>query len=124
LLLLAGCGGTKYQPVTGQLVFPDGSPVTELEGGQVVFEAQGEGGTPVSASGALDSKGRFTLGTESVSDGATAGMNKVAITPPAATGDVPPPAVIHPKYERFETSGLQYEVKPGKNDFKIKVEKP
>jgi hypothetical protein len=121
-LVLAGCGGGKYQPVSGQVVTPDGSPVTGLDGGTIVFETTNEAGEPLSASGAIDAEGKFTLGTETVNDGAAAGKHKVLITPPAATGDVPPPPVIDPKYQSFETSGLEIEVKEGSNDLKVPVE--
>jgi hypothetical protein len=125
ILFAAGCGGGKYQPVTGQIVFADGTPAKGLEGGQVIFEpAQAETTNAPSATGAIDSEGRFTLGSEQPDDGATAGTNKVLITPPTPTGDVPLPPVIHSKYERFETSGLTFDVKPGKNEYKITVEPP
>jgi hypothetical protein len=32
--------------------------------------------------------------------------------------------LIDPRYTRFETSGLEFEVKPGKNQLTIEVEKP
>ena len=123
VVCVAGCGGGgDYAPVSGQIVFPDGAPVTGLEGGTIVFEAAGADGKLKSASGAIDSHGKFTLGTESVSDGAVPGKHKVLITPPPSTGDVPLPAVVDPKYESFETSGLEIEVQDGKNDVKVTVE--
>lgn len=124
LLAAVGCGGSKYQPVTGQIVFADGTPVTGLEGGQIVFEAAATTGSPPTATGSIDAEGRFKLGTDQPDDGATAGLNKVLISPPDSSGDVPLPPVIHGKYEQFSTSGLEYEVKPGPNDFKITVDPP
>lgn len=123
--LLVGCGSSKYSPVSGQLVFPDGTPVTGLEGGTVVFETTSPDGQLVSASGPIDAQGKFTLGTEAVSDGALPGKHRVLITPPAVSGDVPPPPVIDPKYGAFETSGLEVEVTAGKNEsVKLTVEPP
>ena len=121
-LACAGCGGSDYSPVRGVVVYPDGAAVTGLEGGTIVFETTGPDGNPVSASGAIDAQGKFTLGTETVSDGALPGTHKVLISPPPATGDVPPPPVIAPKHEAFETSGITVEVKEGDNDVKVTVE--
>ncbi len=123
LLAAAGCGGNKLHPVRGQVVYQDGSPVKGLEGGQVVFEGTGPDGKKYSATGPLDAEGRFELGTEKPGDGAVAGKNRVLISPPTSEGDIPKPKVIDPKYETFERSGLEYEVKPGqKNEYRIKVD--
>lgn len=121
-LSLTGCGGGQFQPVSGQVVYSDGAPVTGLEGGTVVFQTTGADGQAISASGAIDAQGKFTLGTNTVNDGAAVGTYQVLITPPPATGDVPPPPVINRKHEAFETSGIEVEVKQGKNDVKITVE--
>ena len=125
LILLAavcGCGGDGRASARGQVKFPDGSPVTKLEGGQVVFETTGPDGKPSTATGTIDDQGRFELGTERPGDGAVVGKSKVLVTPPTATGDVPLPLVIAKKYESFETSGIEVEVKPGSNDLTITVE--
>lgn len=122
MLLAVGCGGNKFQPVRGQVVYKDGSPVKGLDGGQVVFEGSGPDGKKYSATGALDAEGRFEMGTEKPGDGAVSGKNKVLISPPTASGDIPKPKVIDPKYESFEKSGLEYDVKPGSNDYQIKVD--
>jgi hypothetical protein len=124
LLAVAGCGSSKYQPVTGQIVFADGTPAAGLEGGQIVFELAAASGNVPTATGSIDAEGRFQLGTVKPGDGATAGLNKVLISPPEATGDVPLPPVIHGKYKQFATSGLEYNVQPGPNEFKITVDRP
>ena len=125
LPLAIGCGTTKYQPVTGRVVFPDGSPVTALEGRQVIFESStpaSEGMNTLQATGTIDASGRFKLGTEQLGDGAPAGTYRAMISDAVSSGDIPPPPVIDRKYSKFDTSGLQYEVKPGKNDFQITVD--
>jgi hypothetical protein len=121
-LVLVGCDKSGFQPVSGQVVFPDGSPVTGLDGGQVVIETTDAEGKTMNSSGAIDAQGHFQLGTQTVDDGAPLGKHKALITPPAATGDIAPPPVIDSKYESFETSGLEIEVKQGKNDVKLTVE--
>jgi hypothetical protein len=124
LLALAGCGSGKYVPVSGQLMFSDGTPATGLEGRQVVFEPVGSGEIPEGQStGAIDAQGKFTMGTEALGDGVPAGMHRVLISEATATGDVPPPPIIDPKYNRFETSGLQYEVKAGGPPPEFKLDK-
>lgn len=123
-LILVGCNKSGFHPVSGQIVFPDGSPVTGLEGGQVVIEATDADGKALNSSGAIDAQGRFQLGTNAVNDGAPAGKHRALISPPSSTGDVPPPPVIDPKYESLDTSGLEIEVKDGSNDVKLTVEPP
>jgi hypothetical protein len=122
-VLAAGCGGSAYHPATGRLVDPAGNPIPGLAGGSVVFETTA-GGTAVSASGAIDKDGRFTLSTEALGDGAAAGTHRVLISPPDAAGDIAAKKVIHPKYEAFDTSGLTAVVKPGPNDFTFTLEPP
>ena len=125
-LALTGCG-TKYQPVTGEIVFPDGKPVTGLRGGQIVFQKAGSAGEAAtaatnSASGPIDENGKFTLGTDQVADGAPEGEYQVIITPPQPTGDEIMPKVIDPKYTKVGGSTKTYTVKKGDNHFKIEVE--
>ncbi|QDU27255.1 hypothetical protein ETAA8_23420 [Anatilimnocola aggregata] len=128
LALLAfalGCGASsKFEPVTGELVFPDGTPVSGLEGGQVTFRQQsiGKEEVPVSASGSIDAQGKFSLATEQLNDGAPIGTYDILIKVPEPSGDVPLPPVIHAKYGKFETAGISQEVKEGTNHFKITVE--
>jgi hypothetical protein len=123
---LTGCGSGKYVPVSGELVYPDGAPVTGLDGGQVIFrEVEGPNGPgPNSAAGAIDAQGKFVMSTEQLGDGAAPTNYVVSIVPPAPTGDVPLPRAIHPKYEKFETSGLTQEVKPRMAKLKLTLEPP
>jgi hypothetical protein len=124
LLTLGGCGSSLYEPVVGQVIYRDGAPVTGLEGGQIVFEAKTAEGKVLNASGVIDAQGKFMLGTETLNDGALAGMNKVLITPPSSSGDIPRPPVIDRKYESFEQSGIELEIKKGRNDLKVTVSPP
>lgn len=122
--LFLGCGSSKYVPLKGSLLFEDGSPATGLEGRQVIFE-QMTGGEPakIQSSGAIDAQGKFTMGTESLGDGVPPGMHRVMISEAVSTGDIPPPAVIDKKYSKFETSGLQYEVKAGDPSPEFKLDR-
>jgi hypothetical protein len=116
ILVLAGCGGPKFNPVSGQLVFPDGTPVRGAKGTGVTFEGKTADGKGYSASGILDDEGRFQLTTEQPGDGAIAGKCKVIIVPAGLGQDRPPPKVIDTKYESLDTTPLEYEVKPGANE--------
>ncbi len=122
VLTVAGCSGKGLVPVEGQVVYPDGTPVKGLDGGQVVFRSAGTGGASSNATGTIDAEGRFKLGSLTPGDGAARGTYQVLITPPDPTGDVPLPRAIDPKYEKFETSGLEVEVKAEPNTVTLKVE--
>ena len=122
LLCLGGCGGSPYQPVHGKLVFTDGTAITGLACGQVVFDFTDTDGKKHSASGPIKADGTFILGTERPGDGAVVGKHKALIAFPTSAGDIPPPQVILGKYTSFEKSGLEFEVKPGPNEFTITLE--
>ena len=121
-LFLAGCGSAKKAPVKGQIVYEDGTPVTGLVDGEIVFEPVNFEDNNYSAYGIIDAQGNFTLRTEKANDGAIVGENRVLIKQQVINPERPPPKVIEDKYEKFETSGITVNVEPGKeNNFTIKV---
>lgn len=125
---LAGCGSSKYQPVTGEIVFLDGTAVQGLSGGQVVFQKVSGTATEVtaesnSASGSIAENGHFRLGTEQVGDGAPVGEYQAVITPPQPSGDEMLPKIIAEKYTQFGGFSQTFTVKPGTNHFKLEVER-
>jgi len=71
--------------------------------------------------------GAFTWGGAKEGDGALPGHYKVIVVPISLSeyqlGQGMTPAVDG-KFGKYETSGLSFEVKPGKNEFPIKVTKP
>jgi hypothetical protein len=105
-----GCG-PKLASVKGQVVFPDKSPLTS---GLVVFEPAD--GNPYAGQGQIQSNGKFTLGTTRPGEGAHPGKYKVAIE---AYDDAQP---FDPRFSNIKTSGLEFTVTPGANDFTITVE--
>jgi hypothetical protein len=118
---LAGCAGGKH-PVRGIVTLDDGTPLTK---GLVVFERV-DGGPPISARGEIGSDGRYELSTDKPGDGVPVGKYKVLINP-LDLSDVPDEQKQLPfdlKYMKFETSGLECEVKPGGTDFPIKLSRP
>jgi len=118
-----GCGGKRTYDVIGTVKFKDGTPMTE---GVVLFEPVDKAAHH-SARGFLKPDGSFRLGTHRDDDGAYEGTYKVQVTPPAPLPreeGKPRKPVIHPRFQSFDTSKLEFTVKPGKNDFEIQVEKP
>ncbi len=121
-IVLAGCGTGRY-PVTGQVVYQDGTPVTE---GTVVAEMEDKEGR-VMAQGDIRPDGSFDWGTQRPGDGARPGKYKVAVLPRAlgdaerAQGKLP---AVDRKYTSMERSGIEFEVKAGRNELRITVTRP
>jgi hypothetical protein len=118
-MLAAGCGQKSVYPVRGQIVDAAGNPIAGLKGGAVEFESVD---VKSSANGSIDEQGNFRLTTSSPGDGAHVGKQRVAITRPYFGPERPAPFVIDPKYEKFETSGLEAVVEPKENVIQFKVE--
>ena len=122
-LTIAGCTppGIPTYPVAGRVTMADGTPLDGGDDGSIIFESMEHG---VSATGSIDSAGRFTLTTFEVGDGAVAGMHRVAISPPTPAGDpdrrAPGPR-FPPKFRDLDASGLEVEVTPT-NDNQIAIQ--
>jgi hypothetical protein len=118
----AGCGNGRYT-VNGRVTYPDGSPLTE---GNVIGQ-MGEGVASVTVQGTVRSDGTFSWGTEREGDGARPGRYRVAVVPrglgDAELGQGMRPAVDS-KYANPKTSGIEFEVKPGRNELNITVTRP
>lgn len=120
-LLLAGCGSNFYT-VKGKVVFPDGKP---MEGGWVNFE-KFESGITHSADSPVQPDGTFELRTVKPGDGVPPGKYRVLVKAQELTlaeGQRRTPR-IHPKYESFDTSGIEVTVEPKTNFVTINVTKP
>jgi hypothetical protein len=117
-----GCGAGRAT-VTGRVTYEDGTPV---EGGTVIGEATVDGKL-VGVQGNIGSDGHFTWGGERAGDGAYPGNYRVIVMPVAlgdselAEGKRP---AVDAKYGKYDTSGITFEVKPGKNELNIKVTRP
>src|SRR5262245_25150973 len=120
-LAVAGCGGGKL-PVRGTVTLEDGTPLTK---GLVVFERV-EGGKAITARGEVLSDGSFEMSTDKPGDGVPVGKYRVLVNA-MDLSDVPDEQKKIPfdfKYQKFETSGLEFEVKSGNNVFPIKLDRP
>jgi len=124
-LLLAlgtsGCGNKLY-PVRGTVTLEDGTPLTR---GMVIFEGTPEG-VKVMARGEVKADGSYQLSTHKPGDGVPPGKYRVQINPMdlSEVPDEKKTLSFNLKYLSVETSGLEYEVKPGLNEFPIKLDRP
>lgn len=118
---LAGCSSGKH-PVHGKIVWSDGTPAKELDGGLVIFESTT---APFCARGEIEGDGSFRLTTERPEDGVAPGPYRVLVSQPRPDDDVRPrpPLAMDERFEAFETSGLTYTVEAGKNEPVFKVER-
>jgi hypothetical protein len=129
ILACLGCGGRRMYPVEGQVVWADGTPAKELAGGMVQFDLITDNAKEsVSPQGIIGEDGRFRLGTAKPGDGAPPGKYRVLVMPLIWTegmlGDKPPPPpVLDPRFQSFDTSGLEVVVEAKSNDVPIKVER-
>jgi len=123
LAVATGCGN-GLSPVAGALTWKDGSPAKELSGGQVVFE---EAIKHVSSIGMIGNDGTFTMSTIKPGDGVPTGHYQVAILehrPNAnAAGTQLVPAKLDLKYADLNSSGLEIDIKPGKNSVSFALER-
>lgn len=123
-LAVVGCGGNNIHPVRGKVVFEDGTPVPGIGGAKVVFENTAPDGKSYSSAGEIEDDGSFRMTTDTPNDGAVVGTNRVLIERRMLDPERYAPRVIDEKYERLETSGLTFEVKPGGNEYTLKVTPP
>ena len=127
---VSGCGPGHPQtyPVRGKVVFDDGAPLDE---GFIGFESTPASGLPINARGAVGSDGTFMLSTFGDGDGAVVGKHRVLVRAQRQKFDdfegnwefIPEP-VIHPRFESYETSGLEFTVAEGDNEFTVVVQRP
>jgi len=119
--IVAGCGGTSQEAEVAGTVTLDAKAI----GPGVVVFAPIEGKVP--ASGTIHADGSYSL-VSSHQQGLAAGKYRASVSireMPANVkpGDRPPPgkSLIPEKYELSTTSGLEYDVTPGKNTIDIRL---
>lgn len=130
-LVAGGCGSghpAPTYPVTGRVQFADGKPLNT--GGIILFQSLPNGEqASYDARGSIAEDGTFQLSTFEEGDGAVAGKHRVLVRAQRDSDDyvkrgITPRPVIDPRFERFETSGLEFTVKDGTNDLTVVVERP
>ncbi|MBM4004576.1 MAG: carboxypeptidase regulatory-like domain-containing protein [Planctomycetes bacterium] len=113
LLSLTGCSNPlRTYPVSGKVVFDDGSPVRV---GTIEFKSMDH---QVQARGTIERDGSYHLTTFQENDGAVAGRHRVVVVQMIVVEDAPgikvgKRGVVHPKFNSYSTSGLELEVVPG-----------
>jgi|SRR5579875_428972 hypothetical protein len=123
LALPIGCDNKGRYPVHGRVTYPDGSPLTE----GIVIGEMDKGEARVMARGNVNSDGTFSWGTQRPGDGAEPGKYRIVVMPrsvgeyEASQGKLPD---VDPKFSDPKTSGITFEVKPGKNELEITVFRP
>ena len=122
LVCVSGCSGGRCT-VTGTVTYDEGGAV---DGGIVIGEAM-VNEKLVMVQGNIEKDGTFSWGGIKAGDGALPGSYKVLVMPISlsenelSAGKFP---AVDGKYTKYETSGLRFDVKDGKNEFQIKVTKP
>lgn len=118
-IFASGCGGDGLAQVSGVVTLPDGST---KEG---VFVSFSDPDKQRGASGVTDAAGKYQLTTNTPGDGAPPGTYRIAVTQPgpADSSQLEGPRLFPKRYESAQSSGLSFEVKPGKNSFDIQLTK-
>jgi hypothetical protein len=125
LVGLTGCSsGPKTYPVHGKVVYPDGSP---MKGGAIMFEPV-DNKLNIMSRGGIKEDGTFVLSTFGKADGAVPGRYRVLIrgrrnNPRSSAEDPDLIDQIHPRFQDFKTSGLEFTVEPKDNEFRITIER-
>jgi hypothetical protein len=117
LSIILGCrGGRSVCPVSGHVQASDGRRPTF---GTVEFRADAGGRI---ASGRISHDGSFRLSTFGDGDGAVAGRHRAIIVQVVNTEHLPLEQHhhvldVHPRYARYETSGLAFTIEPGGENY-------
>jgi hypothetical protein len=128
LLLVAasGCGRSLY-PVKGHVVYKDGSDVSVLAGGKVLFLPALPEMEKSSSRGEIQPDGSFEMSTNTVGDGVKPGKYRVMVAPPpffAKKRGEQRPELLDERFRDFATSGLEVTVTEPIDDYTVTVEKP
>jgi hypothetical protein len=125
---LAGCGSgdRKTYRAGGRVVFQDGSP---MPSGKIELSPMGKvnsasGKSPPNPAGVIENDGTFQLTTYKPFDGALPGRYRVIVQElqyETKMGQPPPKPTIDPRYTRYDTSGLEVEIKEEVNNLKISI---
>jgi hypothetical protein len=129
-----GCGskGPKLFKVSGTVKFKDGTliPVPEKGKGKaptITFNLVGDpppGQQKKGAGGTIDENGHFELMTFKPGDGVMPGKYVATITANEKYPPDPKFNLVHDKYLKAATSGLEYTIDAPKSDLVVELDKP
>jgi hypothetical protein len=123
---MTGCGKSLY-PVKGQVVYRDGSDISVLAGGKVLFDPADADMEKISARGEIQPDGSFEMTTYQKGDGVKPGKYQVMIAPPpffARRRGEAPPRLLDDRFRSFDTSRIEITVSGAVDDYTITVYKP
>ena len=126
VIAMTGCGSglPRVYPVKGTIVNKGKGSVKDLAGYSVQFESTSEPGER--PGGPIDENGGFTLYTlfkGKAIPGVKEGTYRACVVPPPPEAGSAPPLVIPARYTKCDTAKLQFEVKPGENNFTIEIDR-
>jgi hypothetical protein len=113
---IAGCSGKTLFPIRGRVEYKDGSDVSVLAGGRVLFDPADPEVLKQSARGTIQKDGSFQMSTYREGDGVPPGKYRVLVATPKKQ-------LLNPRYREFATSGLEITVTKARDDYKVVVEK-
>ncbi len=120
LIAVPGCGAKATYPVAGKVVLKGQADAKALTGYLVTLESTEQ---RVSGFGEIQADGTFQITTFAEGDGAVPGKHRIAVTPPTPDSDQPrPPSKIDTRYLEFSNSGLETEIRPGKNEVVLELD--
>ncbi|HEY2414586.1 MAG TPA: hypothetical protein VGI40_20230, partial [Pirellulaceae bacterium] len=123
---LAGCGKGLYH-VKGKVVYKDGSDVSVLAGGKILFDPAEDTPEKASARGDIQSDGSFEMSTYQTGDGVKPGKYRVMVAPPlfaAQRRGQERPRLLDERLRSFATSDLEITVTGHVDDYTVPVRKP
>ena len=126
LVAITGCGRSVY-PVKGHVAYKDGSDVSVLGGGKVLFAPADPDMEKISPRGDLQPDGTFEISTPTVGAGVKPGRYRVMVAPPpffAKSRGQQRPELLDERFRDFATSGLEITVTGPVDDYTVTVEKP
>jgi len=126
LLTATGCssGLPRVYPVKGQVLNKGKGHVKDLAGYNVQLQSVTD--PDELPGGRIEEDGTFTLYTRvggKVIPGLKEGSYRACLLPPILEGGGSPPLVLPKRYTKFETSNLQFDIKPGANEITIEVDR-
>lgn len=120
-LVVCGCGSARSHPVSGTVIFEDNKPARELAGGTVSFESVAD---KSNASGEIQADGTFRINSQAGGDGVPAGRYRVLVMPPEPDDpDRRPPPLLDPRYQAYDTSGIEVSIEEKTTSLPIQVKR-